>query len=211
MGNMYSKRRGFRNATFAPEPLRTAALRIRCANKGISCRRFEPITSTPSRRSMSAIFRPRPGKAGSPSWARKSSCRRRWSMLAQPTLRAICASRYSSSTVAMGEARNPAADPPCAAATFCRPSAAAASATSQSTARSSPSTRTMGCETRSAEYMPSNPKRSRSAIQVSLSSSFSRGTMRISLPRSTCAYRLVPKASCGDTSGCCVISQARAW
>jgi hypothetical protein len=70
--------------------------------------------------------------------------------------------------------------------------------------------RSMGCDTRSAEYMPSKPKRSRSAIQVSLIASFSRGTMRITLPRSTCAYRLVPKASCGETSGCWVISQERA-
>jgi len=40
----------------------------------------------------------------------------------------------------------------------------------------------IGCVTRSGEYIPSNPKRSRSAIHVSLIASFSRGTTRISRP-----------------------------
>ena len=97
------------------------------------------------------------------------------------------------------------------AAAFCSPSAAAVSATSQSTGLQRAVDAQHGLRRPDRrEYMPSNPKRSRSAIQVSLISSFSRGTMRISLPRSTCAYRLVPKASCGDTSACWVISQARA-
>ena len=87
----------------------------------------------------------------------------------------------------MGEARKPRLAAPDCLTTFRRPSAAAVKATSQSTLFSTPSTRTRGSVTRSGEYMPSNPKRSRSAIQVSLISSFSRGTTRMILPRSTCA------------------------
>ena len=70
--------------------------------------------------------------------------------------------------------------------------------------------RTIGRSARSDERIPSKPKRSRSAIHVSLIASFSRGTMRIILPRSTCPYRLVPKASWGEISGCWLISQALA-
>ena len=55
----------------------TAALRMRCASSGISWRRFEPTTSTPSSDSTSAIFRPRFGNAPSAPASRESSWRSR--------------------------------------------------------------------------------------------------------------------------------------
>ncbi len=46
-------------------------------------------------------------------------------MLRLPMPRAICANRYISSVVAIGDVRKPVLAAPCAAAAFCKPSAAA--------------------------------------------------------------------------------------
>ena len=185
-GNRYSKARGLRNATFAP-PL-TAALRIRCASIGISWRRFEPTTSTPSSASTSAIFSPRLGIGGLALLRAKIQLPQ--TMIDVAAAEAARDSRQQVHLLHRGHRRGQESQARGAVArgrllqAFRRrrqrhfPIDGAAARR-----RCAP----WAASTRSGEYMPSKPKRSRSAIQVSLISSFSRGTTRISLPRSTCA------------------------
>ena len=141
--NKYGYGSGFTNATAAP--LR-AALRMRCARMGTSIRRFEPMTSTPCCASRSAIDSPSHGAAGSAAWSRKSRCRSRWSMLSLPRCRVSRLKRYSSSSVALGEASVPSASPRFAASI----STVAAIACCQPTSLQAPSFLTRGFVRRSS-------------------------------------------------------------
>ncbi len=84
-----------------------AAWRTRCASSGASLRRKLPTTSRRVRSLTPAIGIPSHGAPARLPSARKSAWRRRKSMFSLPSPRISFCSRWSSSTVACGEASAP--------------------------------------------------------------------------------------------------------
>jgi hypothetical protein len=120
-------------------------------------------------------------------------------MLSLPTPRINCASRCSSSTVDVGWAIAPMCEVPNSAFTRFKPSATYCKAVGQSTTRHASPWRICGCVKRRSLLKASYEKRSRSAIQHSLTASFSIGTTRSTWLPLTCTIKLAPTLSCGLT------------
>ncbi len=176
-------------------PLRTD-WRMRCANRGWSLRRLEPITSTRCRSDSEAMEVP---SQRTPGAAPNSARRSRWSMFSLPRPRTRAPARASSSSVLCGLTSAPMDEAPCSAWICLKPLATYSSAVCQSTACHWPPCLIIGCVRRSSPFSASYEKRSRSAIQHSLTSSFSSGTTRITWLLLTWTIRLAPVESCGLT------------
>ena len=134
----------------------------------------------------------------SPS-SRKSVWRRRKSTLSLPSPRISRAASVISSSVECGDTSAPTEAAPCLSTTSETPLATNSSAVCQSTFLHSPFCFTIGETRRSSLFSASYEKRSRSAIQHSLTGSFSSGSTRSTRLFFTCTIRLLPRLSCGDT------------
>ena len=159
----------------------------------------EPTTKARSSADSDAIEVPSHKALPSPARSAGSTTRRRVSMFSLPRPRTSCASRCSSSTVLCSEPSAAMDAPPFSVLICFRPLATYSSAVVQSTGFHSPPCLSIGVVRRSSLFSASYEKRSRSAIQHSLTASFSSGTTRSTSLFLTWTIRLAPVESCGLT------------
>ena len=204
IGISQSSRRACTLITLAPF---LAAWRMRCAKSGWSLRRNEPTTRTRCSSESEAIERP--------SQRIAPARRRRLAQARVDVVAAEAAHELGEQVQLLDAARAASPARRCSAGRARRRSASGRARRSRArrsttTVFHSPPWRIIGTVSRSAVLSASYEKRSRSASQHSLTSSFSSGRTRTTCAPLTWTIRLAPVESCGLTPLRRESSQARA-